>query len=125
MKNLVFVITKSEIGGAQTWVYELTKLLSEQYNIYLITSSEGWLTDKYPNNNVSIIPSLAKMSGFTSIYHISRELRRFRADIVISSSANAGIFQDFQSYFTNTNISMFHMVGLVFIIQVNLRRFSA
>ncbi|KFC86790.1 glycosyltransferase [Hafnia alvei] len=99
MKNLVFVITKSEIGGAQTWVYELTKLLSEQYNIYLITSSEGWLTDKYPNNNVSIIPSLAKMSGFTSIYHISRELRRFRADIVISSSANAGIFSRLSKLF--------------------------
>lgn len=99
MKNVVFIITKSEVGGAQTWVYELAKLLSVQYNIYLITSSTGWLTTKFPEENVFIIPSLAKISGFTSVYYICQELRRINADVVISSSANAGLFSRLSKLF--------------------------
>lgn len=44
-KNIVFVITKSEVGGAQTWVSQLKFILEEKHNIFLITSETGWLTD--------------------------------------------------------------------------------
>lgn len=37
-EKIAFIITKSEIGGAQTWVYELKKTLDDNYDIYLIVS---------------------------------------------------------------------------------------
>lgn len=46
MKNVGFIVTKSEIGGAQTWVNEISNLIKEECNIFLITSEEGWLTHK-------------------------------------------------------------------------------
>ncbi|WP_185923217.1 glycosyltransferase [Hafnia paralvei] len=98
MKKIVFVITKSEVGGAQTWVYEQARLLKKEYDIYLITSTHGWLTSKFDESKICIIPSLAKIWGFASIYFISRELRRLSADIVISSSANAGLFSRLSTF---------------------------
>lgn len=37
---------KIRIGGAQTWVNEISNLIKEECNIFLITSEEGWLTHK-------------------------------------------------------------------------------
>ncbi|EED7773108.1 glycosyl transferase, partial [Salmonella enterica subsp. houtenae] len=44
MTNVAFIITKSEIGGAQTWVNEIAKLIEKDCKVFLITSEYGWLT---------------------------------------------------------------------------------
>ena len=36
MKNVGFIVTKSEIGGAQTWVNEISNLIKEECNIFLL-----------------------------------------------------------------------------------------
>ena len=40
-KRLVFIITKSEVGGAQKWVSEQKLLLEDKYDTFLITSCTG------------------------------------------------------------------------------------
>ncbi|MDB6374978.1 glycosyl transferase family 1 [Photorhabdus sp. HUG-39] len=92
MKNLVFVITKSEIGGAQTWIYELKNLLKNHYEIYLITSDNNWLTKKSNDEHIAIIPEIANMKNPIAILKIASSLKKFKADVVISNSANAGIY---------------------------------
>lgn len=91
-KNLVFVITKSEVGGAQKWVSEQKTILDNYFNIYLITSDKGWLTEQFPDGKTFIIPSLANVKNILNIFHISKALKEIKADIVVSNSANAGLY---------------------------------
>ncbi|ELM3735757.1 glycosyltransferase [Edwardsiella piscicida] len=91
-KKIVFVITKSEVGGAQSWVYELKQQLDKNYDIFLITSDNGWLATKFDSKSVFIIRSLSSMKNIMAIIKMAIFLRKINADVVISSSANAGIY---------------------------------
>lgn len=91
-KNLVFVITKSEVGGAQKWVSEQKKILDNYFNVYLVTSDKGWLTEEFPVSNTFIIPSLINVKNILNIFHVARALKKIKADIVVSNSANAGLY---------------------------------
>lgn len=90
-KKIVFIITKSEVGGAQTWVHEMYNLLNKDYDIYLITSDTGWLTTKFPKDKVKIISSVKKMISIKASLEILAYLKNINADVTISNSANAGI----------------------------------
>lgn len=61
LKNIAFIITKSEIGGAQTWVNEIANLMKDDCNVYLITSDDGWLTQSNNFHGVYIIPGIKKI----------------------------------------------------------------
>lgn len=91
-KKIAIVITKSEIGGAQTWALELYNILKPNFDVYLITSEEGWLTKYFPNKNIFIIPDLASSKKPLCIFKISKFLKKNKIETVISNSANAGIY---------------------------------
>ncbi|WP_272660885.1 glycosyltransferase [Providencia sp. PROV150] len=91
MKKITFIITKSEIGGAQAWILELKKLLTPYYKCTLITSDYGWLTDQFEPNDIAIIPEINSFINFKASFKIAKRLKANSTDIVISSSANAGI----------------------------------
>ncbi|MER1860411.1 glycosyltransferase [Proteus mirabilis] len=90
-KKIVFIITKSEVGGAQTWVHEMYKLLNDEYDIYLIISDKGWLTSKFPEDKVKVIPEIKKMFSIKASIKISNYLKKIGANVTISNSANAGL----------------------------------
>ncbi|CNH21208.1 putative glycosyl transferase [Yersinia thracica] len=92
MKNVAFVITKSIIGGAQGWVLEQVKLLKDDCNIILITSEPGWLTETIICDKIVIIPEIKKMASIKAIYSLYKALKENKIDIVVSSSANAGLY---------------------------------
>ncbi|HDL7469889.1 TPA: glycosyltransferase [Yersinia enterocolitica] len=92
MKNIAFVITKSIIGGAQGWVLEQVKLLKDDCKIILITSEPGWLTETIVCNKIVIIPEIRKMASIKAIYVLYKTLKENKIDIVVSSSANAGLY---------------------------------
>ncbi|HIH4880779.1 glycosyltransferase [Citrobacter braakii] len=91
-KNLVFVITKSEVGGAQKWVSEQKKILDNYFNIYLITSTKGWLTEQFQDDKTFLIPNLLSVKNILNTFYVSNVLRNIKADIVVSNSANAGLY---------------------------------
>ncbi|EOI2317005.1 glycosyltransferase [Proteus mirabilis] len=91
-KKIAIVITKSEIGGAQTWVVELYNILKPIFDVYLITSEKGWLTMHFPIKNTFIIPELASAKKPSCILEISKILKKNNIDTVISNSANAGLY---------------------------------
>lgn len=96
MKTLVFLITKSEVGGAQRFVREQLAILSQSggYQLYLVTNQPGWLTET----------AAADLTGFwtdrrieqpTSLGYLlalRRYLQRVKADAVICNSAYAGLY---------------------------------
>lgn len=92
MKNIAFVITKSIIGGAQGWVLEQVKLLKDDCNIILITSESGWLTETIVCNKIVIIPEIRKMASIKAVFVLYKTLKENKIDIVVSSSANAGLY---------------------------------
>ncbi|WP_392431958.1 glycosyltransferase [Yersinia sp. HM-2024] len=92
MKNIAFVITKSIIGGAQGWVLEQVKLLKDDCKIILITSESGWLTETIVCDKIVIIPEIRKMASIKAIYVLYKTLKENKIDIVVSSSANAGLY---------------------------------
>lgn len=91
-KKIAIVITKSEIGGAQTWVLELYNILKPTFDVYLITSEKGWLTNYFPIENTFILPELASTKKPSCIFKISCILKDNNIDTVISNSANAGLY---------------------------------
>lgn len=92
MKNVGFIVTKSEIGGAQTWVNEISNLIKEECNIFLITSEEGWLTHKDVFAGVFVIPGIKKYFDFLTLFKLRKILKENNISTLIASSANAGVY---------------------------------
>lgn len=93
MKNIAFIITKSEVGGAQTWVNEMAKVLSDDCNLFLITAESGWLTDnsKY-FLDVLVLPGIKKYFSIITLFKLVNYLKKNNVHTLVASSANAGIY---------------------------------
>lgn len=96
-KRILYVITKSNWGGAQRYLYDLaTHLPGEEYEIAVALGGDGLLKKKLEDAGIRVL-SLAKVQrnlsfgadvgGFFSIY---RALREYRPDIVHLNSSKAG-----------------------------------
>ncbi|EPG6463214.1 glycosyltransferase, partial [Citrobacter freundii] len=92
MKKIAFIVTKSEIGGAQTWTNEMMKLVKNEGSVYLITSEDGWLTEQNNFEKVLILPQLKKHFSFSGYISLLKFIRKENIDVMIASSANAGIY---------------------------------
>ncbi|CAM7688138.1 glycosyltransferase [Citrobacter sedlakii] len=92
MKNIAFMITKAEIGGAQTWVNELAKLVKDDCKIFLITSDEGWLTQSDNFSEILLLPGMKNVFHLGTYVKLVRFIRKKKINTIIASSANAGIY---------------------------------
>jgi glycosyltransferase involved in cell wall biosynthesis len=97
--NLLQIITKLELGGAQLSTLDLIKSLdSNIYNAHLITGAEGILMGEalaIPNLKVRIIPSLIREISFLrdirALIGIYSFIKSHKIDIVHTHSSKAGI----------------------------------
>ena len=92
MKKILFVVTKSENGGAQKWVKEQIEIAKESFEVYLATDEEGWLV-----KNTKVVAYLAdtrirKKFSFSYLLIFSKFLKENKIDVIVASSANAGIY---------------------------------
>ncbi|HED1420422.1 TPA: glycosyltransferase [Kluyvera georgiana] len=93
MKNVAFIITKSEVGGAQTWVNEMAKVLSGDCNLFLITAEHGWLTeDPECFLDVYVLPDIKKYCSIITLIRLIYYLKKNNIQTLVASSANAGIY---------------------------------
>lgn len=92
MKNILFMVTKSQNGGAQKWTKEQIEICSNDFNCFLATDKDGWLSknvqvqDKFLNNLIN------KRFSFSYLLEFNKFIRNNKMDLIISSSANAGIY---------------------------------
>lgn len=108
--NLLYVITKLELGGAQTQLLSLIKGLDkDQYNVFLFTAERGVLVEEavaIPSLNIhrskwmerSIHP-IKDLFAFLEVFHFIREKK---IDIVHTHSSKAGILGRWAAYFAKT-----------------------
>ena len=94
MKRALFITTHPVLGGAQKWTYDQMSILSEQYELYFATGSEGWLGDKVKPlcQEISVDKGLYRFSSLRYLFRLQKFVKSNHIDIVIASSANAGIY---------------------------------
>lgn len=96
--KVLFVITKSNFGGAQRYVYELaTSLPAADYEVVVACGGKGILTEKLHEHGIRVY----EVKNFERDIHIVKELRAFRElyviiraehpDIVHINSSKAGV----------------------------------
>lgn len=92
MKNILFMVTKSQNGGAQKWTKEQIEICSKDFRCFLATDQDGWLSknvdvkDKFLNNLIH------KRFSSSYLLELNKFIRNNEIDLIISSSANAGIY---------------------------------
>ena len=97
-KKILFVITKSNWGGAQRYVFDMATGLAQNYDVSVALGGEGRLADMLRGQNISVIqiPHLQRDISIKEEWRAARELfkifRSVRPDIVhLNSSKAAGI----------------------------------
>jgi glycosyltransferase involved in cell wall biosynthesis len=96
-KILLYVITKSELGGAQGHVYDLIKSLHQDYEIHLAVGTPGLLTDKVADLGVKvhIISSLQRRinpsSDLRAIKQCVDIVKLVKPDLIHCHSSKAGV----------------------------------
>lgn len=93
--NVLLIITKSEIGGAQRFVQEQIALLKENgHQPFLVTNRADWLTQVVAAQVVKFglhagIESKCSIGFFIYLYQF---ITKHQIDLVICNSANAGLY---------------------------------
>ena len=97
--RILYLITKSESGGAQTHVYQLSKYFIEKGNqVAIMSYPGGWLEQEtknigiefYPNKYFSNIPNPFRI--FKAMKEIKKSIKDFKPDLVCCHSTAAGFF---------------------------------
>lgn len=98
MKKILFVITKSNYGGAQRYVYDLATSLNGTYEVVVALGGDGLLKEKLIANGVRVIalPSLSRDISITkelkSFFDIYSIIKKERPSILhLNSSKASGI----------------------------------
>ncbi|RRS32184.1 MAG: hypothetical protein P794_02090 [Epsilonproteobacteria bacterium (ex Lamellibrachia satsuma)] len=94
MKRALFITTHPVIGGAQKWTYDQITILQEYYEIYFATGKEGWLSDKVKPfcKEIFVDKSLYDFSSLGYLFRLYKFVKSNQINIVIASSANAGVY---------------------------------
>jgi len=97
--KILYLVTKSEAGGAQTHIYQLSKYFIEKGNeVGIMSYPEGWLEDEsrklgvkfYPNRYLSNWPDPIRI--FKAIKEIRKVVKDFNPDLITCHSTAVGFF---------------------------------
>ena len=95
--KILYLVTKSEAGGAQTHIYQLSKYFMEKENeVAIMSCPGGWLEEEvkkigvkfYPNKYFSNIPDPIRI--FKAMKEIRKVVNDFKQDLVSYHSTAAG-----------------------------------
>lgn len=96
-KKILYVITKSNWGGAQRYVYDLaTSLPRDRYDVAVACGGDGLLTEKLRAHNIQIfsVKSFQRDISFTkellSFFELLEIYRTYKPNVVHLNSSKAG-----------------------------------
>ena len=92
MSKILFIVTKSHIGGAQKWTKEQIEICSNDFQCFLATNNDGWL-----NKNVKVEDSflntlISSRLSLKYLFQLNKFIKDNGIDLIVASSANAGIY---------------------------------
>jgi len=101
MKNIAFIVSRSEIGGAQKWLKEQAEICKSNFNVHIITNEAGWLTDSLPRGvNVYCDAAVNGRISISFIFRLVRYIKGNNIQLIVASSANAGLYSRLAAFFT-------------------------
>lgn len=95
MNNIAFIITKSQVGGAQKFVADqIIYLKKNAFNLYLITNENGWLTTETKQyiSGVLIDKGIESLKSPVFLYKLIKFLKENNVSLIICNSANGGLY---------------------------------
>ena len=104
MKKVLFIVTKSENGGAQKWVKEQVEILKDKFELYLVTDEEGWLVRNTEVSKYMTDIKIRKRFSISFLIEFYKFLKDNNIDLIVASSANAGIYSRLSKIFYRTKV---------------------
>lgn len=104
MNNIAFIITKSQIGGAQKFVADQIQYLKKNaFNLYLITNENGWLTieTKQYISGTLIDKGIESIKSPVFLYKLIKFLKKNNISLIICNSANGGLYGRIAAQYCN------------------------
>lgn len=99
-KTILYLITQSELGGAQTYVFDLAKNLKDEYNIIVAfgeQGSEGDLAKKLTTENIKYYPiphlkrAISPINDIIALFEIKRLIKKEKPNIIHLNSTKISI----------------------------------
>lgn len=109
MQKILFIITKSEVGGAQKFVKEQIDISAKEFDVYLCCNQEGWLSQQSVGKLKALFfcSSIEKKKSLLFLIQLIQFTKRNKIDLVITNSANAGFYGRLAAFFARTNSCYF------------------
>ena len=92
MKNILFMVTKSQNGGAQKWTKEQIEICSNDFNCFLATDEDGWLSQNVKVQYKFLNKLIYRRFSFSYLLLLNEFIKYNNINLIIASSANAGIY---------------------------------
>jgi len=103
-KKILFIVTKSENGGAQRWVKEQIDIVKDQFETHIITDEEGWLIQHSKMDGFMTDERIKSAFSFAFLKRYSEYLNKHKIDLVVSGTANAGVYGRLVKLFYNAPV---------------------
>lgn len=124
-KKILYIITKSNFGGAQKYLFELAVAASKNHEVTVAcggtgekNAALGELADKLKANNIKVIPvnnflrDMSVISDLKAVWEIWRLIHKLKPDVVHSTSSKAGGIASFAARLNFTPRIVFTSHGL-------------
>jgi glycosyltransferase involved in cell wall biosynthesis len=92
MRKILFMVTKSENGGAQKWTKEQIEICAEDLQCFLATDENGWLSKSVSVQDKFLDKLIYKRFSISYLMKLSQFIKQNNINLVVASSANAGIY---------------------------------
>lgn len=92
MKNILFMVTKSQNGGAQKWTKEQIEIFSNDFKCFLATDEDGWLSQNVNVESIFLNKLIYKKFSLFYLTEVNKFIKKNKIELIIASSANAGIY---------------------------------
>jgi glycosyltransferase involved in cell wall biosynthesis len=104
MKKILFIVTKSENGGAQRWVKEQIDILDGIFESYIVTDEEGWLIQHAKATGFMTDQNIKSLFSFSFLKKFATYVEENKIDLIVSGTANAGVYGRLVKLFYDTKV---------------------
>jgi len=109
--RIFYFVTKTEQGGAQTYLWNLAKYAKEKGDeVFLMADKEGWLSKKFEELGFQFIPnkyyknSWSPINLLLSVIKTRKAIEKINPDIIHANSGGAGFFVRLASIGLSTKV---------------------
>ncbi len=91
-RKILFIVTRSENGGAQRWVKEQIDIVGDHFETHIVTDEEGWLIQHAKMDGYMTDMRIHQLHSFMFLLRFADYLKKHHIDLVVAGTANAGVY---------------------------------